>query len=305
MDPGLGYDQGVEEFRGQAFYTHPLAGAMVTAMALFLVLGMRLPGWLKAAAFAAFVIGLMSFGGRAALITTVLMIAAATLFQMASGLATRRLNVGFLGAFIAGVILLPALFVVLTTYTDVGMRITSHLYLDESADIRIIQWRVLDLLNLHDVLFGVPLDRVELFKVQVGLVGAGADIENPWLLTFLNLGAIGFPFLIGALFLFMWHLGRRADTSIGWLLIIATLLICSTSNSLGRKTSDLVFLAGFVTALSGFRLGEDEPVATPASVEPAVPHTRLALVPRGRLRGLAERPEAGRMRAILSGPKRA
>ena len=230
------YDQGVDEFRGQALYTHPLTGALVTSMALFMVLGMRMRGWLTAGIFGLFIIGLMSFGGRGALATAVLMIAAAALFQLASGLATGRLNVGFLGAFIAGVILVPALFVVLTTMTDVGMRITSHLYLDDSADVRIVQWRVLSLLNMHDVLFGAPLERINLFKVQVGLTAPGNDIENPWLLTFLSLGVIGFPALIAAVFLFMWHLGRRTDTPIGWLIIISTLLICSTSNSLGRKT---------------------------------------------------------------------
>ena len=33
------------EFRGPAFYSHPLTGALVTSMALFLVIGMRLRWW--------------------------------------------------------------------------------------------------------------------------------------------------------------------------------------------------------------------------------------------------------------------
>ena len=310
----VNYDLGVDEFRGQALYPHPLTAALVTSMALFMVLGMHMRGWLTAGIFGFFVIGLMSFGGRSALATTILMITAAALFQLASGLATGRLNVGFLGAFIAGVILLPALFVLLTTMTDVGARITSHLYLDDSADVRIVQWRVLSLLNMHDVLFGVPLERINLLKAQVGLTGLGDDIENPWLLTFLNLGVIGFPCLIAAVFLFLWHLGRRTDTPIGWLIVISTLLICSTSNSLGRKTPDLVFLAGFVVALSGFRSVQSqavakqqhEAVATPPTAPVApVPRTALALIPRGRMRGLADRPSARRARPSLSGRGRA
>jgi len=240
------------------------------------------------------------------------MITAAALFQLASGLATGRLNVGFLGAFIAGVILLPALFVILATMTDVGARITSHLYLDDSAEVRVVQWRVLSLLNMHDVLFGVPLERVNLLKVQVGLSGIGDDIENPWLLTFLNLGVIGFPCLIAAVFLFMRHLGRRTDTPIGWLIIISTLLICSTNNSLGRKVPDLVFLAGVVVALSGFRSAspaaaalQDEAVATPVSPVAPVHRTALALIPRRGMRGLADRPRAAQARSGLSGRGRA
>jgi hypothetical protein len=309
------YDQAVDEFRGQALYTHPLTGALVTSMALFMILGMRMRRWLTAGIFGFFIIGLMSFGGRGALATTLLMITAAALFQLASGLATGRLNVGFLGAFIAGVILLPALFVILTTMTDVGMRITSHLYLDDSADVRIVQWRVLGLLNMHDVLFGAPLERINLFKVQVGLTAPGNDIENPWLLTFLSLGVIGFPALIATVFLFMWHLGRRTDTPIGWLIIISTLLICSTSNSLGRKTPDLIFLAGIVVAMSGFRSAQSQAVATlqheavatppPASPVAPVPRTALALTPRGRMRGLADGPRARQARPSLSGRGRA
>jgi hypothetical protein len=64
----------------------------------------------------------------------------------------------------------------------------------------------------------------------------GTDIENFWLLMFLNLGVVGLPFLVGALFLLLFHQGQRTNTPIGWMMVIATLFICSTSNSLGRKT---------------------------------------------------------------------
>ena len=52
------------EFRGPAFYAHPLTGALVSSMALFLVIGMRLRWWFAAFAFGWLVVGLMSFGGR-------------------------------------------------------------------------------------------------------------------------------------------------------------------------------------------------------------------------------------------------
>src|ERR1700693_1874050 len=120
-----------------------------------------------------------------------------------------------------------------------GLRLTTPLYLDDSADVRIVQWRILSLLNVHDLLFGAPGDRIGLLKAQIGLTGAGIDIKNPWLLTFLALGVIGFPFLMAALFLFLWHLGRRVDTPIGWLIVIAPLLICPTNHSLRRKVPAL------------------------------------------------------------------
>lgn len=293
----------LDEFRGQGFYEHPLSGALVTSMALFMVLGMGLRGWRVVALFGIFVIGLMSFGGRGALATTLLILSAAALFQLTSGLATRRLNVGFLGAFIAGVFLLPALLVLLTTMTDIGLRVTTHLYLDESADVRIVQWRILSLLNVHDLLFGASADRIGLLKNQIGLTGVGIDIENPWLLTFLSLGVIGFPFLVASLFLFLWHLGRRVNTPIGWLIVIATLLICSTNNSLGRKVPDLTFLAGMMIALSGFKSEQHESIAAPTPVisDPLDRPTAIALNPGERNRGLTDRPYVRRVPSALSG----
>jgi hypothetical protein len=120
--------------------------------------------------------------------------------QLSAGLVTRRLNVGFLTALIAGAVMLPVLFIVLTTMTDVGQRIVTHLYLDDSAEVRVLQWRVLDYLNVHDVLFGITTDRLELLKAQIGLSKPGTDIESFWLLIFLYLGVVGGPILVGGLF---------------------------------------------------------------------------------------------------------
>jgi hypothetical protein len=302
-ETGLPGKMALDEFRGQGFYGHPLSGALVTSMALFMVLGMGLRGWRLVALFGIFVVGLMSFGGRGALATSLLILGAAALFQLTSGLATGRLNVGFLGAFIAGVFLLPALLVLLTTMTDIGLRVTSHLYLDDSADVRIVQWRVLSLLNVHDLLFGAAGDRIGLLKAQIGLTGVGIDIENPWLLTFLALGVLGFPFLMAALFLFLWHLGRRVDTPIGWLIVIATLLICSTNNSLGRKVPDLMFLSGIMIALSGFKKSEERESVAMAPVVSGPPDrtTAIALAPGERNRSLADQPYVRRVPSTLSG----
>lgn len=284
------------EFRGYAFWTHPLTGAFATALAVFMVLGMGMRWRRVVLLLGIFIIGLLAYGGRAALVGTGLMLAAAALFQLASGLATRRLNVGFFGAFIASVFVLPALFILLVSTTGVGDRFMTHLYLDDSAEIRLVQWGVLGHLNFNEALLGVPLDRVNKLKELIGLTGVGVDIENPWLLMFLGLGLVGFPFFVASLFLFLWHLGRRADTPVGWLIIMAMLLICSTSNSLGRKTPDLVIMTGFLVGVAGFRqLGEvDEVEARSTAIAthaPTVPRTALALAPQARVRGLSDRPK--------------
>jgi hypothetical protein len=284
------YLQQVEEFRGQALFPHPLTGSLVTSMALFLILGMRLRRWLVATILVTLLVGLLSFGGRGAFAVTVMMIAAAALFQLASGLVTRRLNIGFLAAFVAGALLLPALFIAITTHSDIGMRLTSHFYMDDSADVRMLQWRVLDLLRLRDVLFGMAPDRIELLKANVGLADVGSDIENPWLLLFLDLGIVACPFLVAAIFLLLLHLGRQANNSMSWLLITASLLIVSTSNSLGRRTPDLIFLTAFAVALRTVRSEEHQPIEAPAAAPQPAVEGFLGLVPQHRQRSLTERP---------------
>jgi hypothetical protein len=288
------FDAQASEFRGPAFYAHPLTGALVTSMALFLVIGMRLRWWFAAFAFGWLVVGLMSFGGRAALGTTMLMIAAAALFQFASSLVKKEINLGFLAAFVGGSILIPVLMTILLTQTDVGQRIVGHLYQDDSAYARVIQWRVLPLVNWHDILFGVNADRFDVLKAQTGLT-SGLDIENPWLLTFLDLGLLGWPLLLGSLFTLLLHLGRRANTGVSWMLVTAFLLICSTSNSLGRKTPDIVFLSTFAIALSGFRARQEQAAPEPvrryiaeyAGLIPGRERT-LVVMPQPRERSLNE-----------------
>jgi hypothetical protein len=255
------FDGQASEFRGPAFYEHPLTGALVTSMAFFLAMSMRLRWWFAASVFGWLFVGLMSFGGRAALGTTVLMITSAALFQLASGLAKRELSLGLLAAFVAGSILLPVLTVVLVTETNIGARIVGHLYEDDSAEVRFIQWHILPLLDFHEVLFGLSADRFETLKTQVGL--AGLDVENPWLLTFFGLGLIGWPLLLGGMLSLMLHLGRRANNGASWMLVTTVLLICSTFNSVGRKTPILVFVSLFAVAMSGFRARREQ-----ASPEP-------------------------------------
>jgi hypothetical protein len=240
------------DFRGAALYPHPLTGALITSLAIFLLLGMR-GGWLtKAALFTVFVVGLLSFGGRAALATTMVLLIAGTLVALVRGLLYRKISGGLIAALLAGLVLLLPLLIVLTTGTSIGDRILSHLYADDSVDVRSIQWLILGRLNLHDVLFGVTPDRLGMLKYQIGLAAVDTDIENFWLLMFLDLGIIGFVVWLVALGLFLAHHGRRTGSAYGWLILLAFMIIDSTANSLGRKTGDMVFLSAIMIGLSGF-----------------------------------------------------
>lgn len=257
-----GFADDVQDFRGDGLFSHPLTAAVTTAMATFMLLRMRMNGLLKGVLFTTFLVGLLSFGGRAALLTTVIIVVVAAGVVILRGLARRDLSIGFIGAVGAALLILPPLMIVLVTSTDIGERIITHMYVDDSAEVRNLQWLVLNHLNLNDVLFGVSPDRLEVMKYQIGLGGATTDIENFWLLIFLNLGGIGFVVYLIALALFIAHLGRTANHPLGWMLLLASILIASTSNSLGRKSTDLFFATACIVAMTGF------PRTSPAPAKP-------------------------------------
>ncbi len=170
------------------------------------------------------------------------------------GIVSRNLSLGFVGMIAAAALILPPMMLILITSTDIGARILTHLYVDDSARVRGIQWLVLNHLNLHDMLFGVPLERLNVLKYQLGLGAETTDIENFWLLMFLNLGIMGFVVFLIALALFIVHLGRTVRHPLGWMLLLGSIIVDSTSNSLGRKSVDLVFMVACLVAMTGYPL---------------------------------------------------
>jgi polysaccharide biosynthesis protein VpsF len=244
--------QDAEDFRGSGLFAHPLTAALSTMMATFMLLRMRMSPIMKAALFTTFLVGLLSFGGRAALGTTLVLLLIAVVVVMFRGIVSRNLSLGFVGTIAAAALVLPLVMLLVITSTDIGERILSHLYVDDSATVRSIQWLVLNHLNLHDVLFGVPLERLNVLKYQIGLGAETTDIENFWLLMFLNLGIMGFVVFLIALGLFLVHLGRVTAHPLGWMLLIGSIIVDSTSNSLGRKSVDLIFMVACMVAMSGY-----------------------------------------------------
>ena len=134
-------------------------------------------------------------------------------------LVRRGLTGRILGCALLAVLFLPLLLFLLGSQTNIGNRIVTHFYVDDSAMVRAAQWDVLDLLDLGEVLFGTTRARVDVLTAQIGLTAEGSGIENPWLLLFLNLGIINLiPFLLG-LSMFLVYLARLGGWPCGWLLV--------------------------------------------------------------------------------------
>jgi hypothetical protein len=240
------------DFRGAALYDHPLTGAMVTSMAVFLLLAMQLRPWISAPAFTLLLLGLLAFGGRAALLVTVLMLVASALFVLVRGLVARRLAGRFVAAVCGALLVIVPLAFVVVSSTTIGQRIVDHFYVDDSAEVRNIQWKALNYLTPRDVLLGTTQDALTSIKAQIGLLTDSTDIENFWLLIFINLGVFGFAcFLVGFL-AFLVHLGR-ATSAVGWMLLVSTIITASASNSLGRKSDILCFMTACMIAAARTR----------------------------------------------------
>lgn len=242
--------QAPDEFRGSGLYEHPLTGAAMTMIGIFLLLSVR-PTGLKWAMFMLYVIGLISFGGRAALsVTTVILAGWGTLVFLGRGLSG-RLQLRDMGLALLAGILVPAFGLLIITQTSIGERLMSHLFWDESAGARVAEWQVLSAMNPAEMFFGVSPERLEDIKFQISLLMPLADIENCWLLLFVNMGIIGFLFFVAGFGVLLIHLWRRSPLP-GRLLLIALLIVASTSNSLGRKSDLFVICVSAVLATASF-----------------------------------------------------
>jgi hypothetical protein len=82
-------DDFAEDFRAHAFYDHPLTAALVTSMAFFLLYSMRMRLILAAPIFGLMLLGLLAYGGRTALVITVIVSVVLAIYRLLAGLMKR------------------------------------------------------------------------------------------------------------------------------------------------------------------------------------------------------------------------
>ena len=243
----------IDDFRAHAFFSHPLTASLVTAMAFFLLYSSRLRFIPSATIFGLLMIGLLAFGGRTALGVTVLVSAATAAYVFLSGLITRKLSLKFMMYIITATVVLPVVFYVIISQTTIADRIVDNFYYDGSAAVRVTQWEIFNHLSLKHWLFGISKEELGVLKYQIGLGDKDTDIENFWILMFLDLGSIAFTVFVVLFVGFIVHLARYAGTLNGWLLAGSAFVIDSSSNSLGVWSNDLLIEVAFLIAISGYR----------------------------------------------------
>ena len=238
-----------EDFRPTALFDHPLTASVMTMLGLALA---PISGIWRVPYMGLMWAALVAYGGRVAVA------AALAMTGLSYGARTARLvlrrNPSCVGqlAVAATVLCAGGVLMGLALVTGFGTRLSGHLYWDSSAQVRLAQWQLLGHLDRWQLMFGTR--RSDLLALLTPLwLGPGVEvIENFWLLMFAGLGAAGFPlFVIGLAGLLTWCWRRSALD--GRLLVIAVMLVASTSNSLGRKSSILVCLVKAVSCLPGKR----------------------------------------------------
>jgi hypothetical protein len=235
------------DFRPTALYDHPLTGAAMTVIATFVSPDRRHGPWLHGSYLVLMGLGLVAFGGRAAITASLLIVAWLGAGSARRAVLTRRVPMQSVVAFPLALCIGAA--ACLAIYgSGLGGRLGRHFYWDASAQVRLDQWNVLGLLNLQQLLFGAArkdlLALLEPLRVAYGV----PVIENFWLLMFLSLGVLGFPFFLAGLASLLCWCARRGNGR-GLLMVMAITAIASTSNSLGRKSSLLLILVAAASSM--------------------------------------------------------
>jgi hypothetical protein len=240
------------EFRPTALYDHPLTGAAATMLALMLC---RPPPEAASRRFrhllfyvhkGVLFVALLAFGGRMALLLYVAGVVAVYAQNVLRRAIGRRLTwQDLLPALVAPALSVPL--IALSLGMGVAGRLQAHLYWDVSAQTRVDVMRLFGLLSPQQFLFGCRRADWQALVENLRLGYGVGGIENCWLLMFVTLGLLCFPiflFGMGALLRGLW----RAGDGQARLMVVTSMLVVSTSNSLGRKSMLLMLLVGCVAA---------------------------------------------------------
>jgi hypothetical protein len=239
-------------FRASAFLGHPLANAVFTVVSLFVILSLRIPLALKSVIFLIMLSSLAAFGSRSALGLGIIGLVFLGMMKVKRHIADNSPTVLQLllgaGAILVVPVACAALLYVLL-HSSVGERLLAYSSLnDESADVRLVVFRVFDHMSFSDIVFGIDGDRILDIAKQAGLQNPNSDIESPWILMFMFLGAIMFALWFCGWAVFVWRLMTGAPLAVK-IAVIEYFAIATTSNSFGRK--DLVYatVAGIVVCV--------------------------------------------------------
>lgn len=221
--------------RSAALHGHPLANALITACYLMALLsGSRgMPAPLRAALIGLQSAALVVFGGRSALLASLLFGGAYGIAALLRSLKGGR--VSLIGA-AAGLVLLafvPAAIAGLVAggfFDDVAARFVSD---GGSANARKEMFELLQMFSIRDLVIGPDVDLVDTLRRVNGLEWG---IENPFIRMTLYQGAVVTLMVTVAFALFMYELAGASHRGL-WLPMVVWVVLLNGSESIATKTT--------------------------------------------------------------------
>lgn len=247
------YDQGwyvLKEtyFRASAFMGHPLDNAIFTSVALFIAIVAGYRKTITAFIVPILLLSLMAFGGRTALLFSLIgliMLAASGLWQLG---ITKQMGMRHLLAFAALCLLTPLCIAgaaYLAMHNVIGERLAAHAFWDVSAGSRLLAFSVFHYMTEEEIIFGASPERVMDIIYRMNQVVPLNNIENPWIMMFMQLGLVMFPFWLFAMFAFLFRLMKDKPLALKFA-VLAYIVIASASNSFGRKDANFAIMVSAV-----------------------------------------------------------
>ncbi|RAZ72672.1 VpsF family polysaccharide biosynthesis protein [Mesorhizobium atlanticum] len=225
----------VNDPRSTALQGHPLSNATVTLIyVLSLLSGARsLSTPLRLALVGLQFCALVAFGGRSAMVLTVLLGSVYLLTRGVAQLRTGRVNL-LAAALVTMLAALLPLAIMLAGYYGFFDALLERFVSDNgSANARVQMFDLFSRLELRDIIVGPDIDLLESTRRISGLE---QGIENPIIRMTLYQGAFFTLLMFFGFALFMHEVARRCHPGI-WLPMLGWLLIINTSESLASKTT--------------------------------------------------------------------
>jgi hypothetical protein len=223
------------EFRSTGLYDHPLTGSAITMVGLWLTPSFTEKTLFSIAYVVLLVAALLAFGERTTVILSIVFGAAGWSIIACRKVIARHIDIKST-MIIAHLSLIGLALIIPVISAGISLRFLDHLYWDGSAQVRLSEFKIFDFLTSEQALFGCPrqelLSLIEELRLSYG-VGV---IENFWLMMFIMLGAICFPFFVLSIFFFLKYLWTMTNGK-GHAMILIFMIAASCSNSLGHKST--------------------------------------------------------------------
>lgn len=237
----------VNDLRSTALQGHPLVNATVTAIyILSLLSGARsLSTPLRLGLVGLQFCALVAFGGRSAMVTTIVLGGIYMVIQGLAQLRTGRVNL--LGAALAIMLaaLLPVVVVLAGYYGFFDALLERFVSDSGSANARVEMFDLFNHLELRDLIVGPDIDVLESMRRISGLE---QGIENPIIRMTLYQGAFFTLLIFFGFALFMHEVARRCHPGV-WLPMLGWLILLNTSESLASKTTLMTKFVVMILAL--------------------------------------------------------